>query len=1723
MLGQALGKPQRMDISLFMQRGLMVKLCNALIFSFFVSLAGAETAVCSEAVSAATGTAGPGTREAATIGETTEMHLPKDRAFTPWLLDPSVFAEDQGDRTEKRRVAEKDVKTIKLQNLVPPIHFASGEAEIPVGYVQRLRDVLDNMQGRSNVRLHFVGHTDNAQLFGEVKQKYGDNLTLSKERAGVTAEYFQKTLHLPSESITYEGMGESRPLASNATEQGKALNRRVEVEVWYDDIGEKMVEKEVIVPRQVNRVKICRTEMVCKLRYKEGHSHRARVKNLIAPMHYNKSMVTVPEEFLQQIRQALINLRHKENIAVRFTAYTDNTPLEGRDERIYGNHLGLSKAVARRAALAVHDTLRQSNVSVESDGKGASQPAASNDTPQGRAMNRRVEVEFWHDDPLQDLPDEPQLCPEDAGAETVTKVYDPPSGGIDPVLFENGDPLLPAGYTERLRQLMDEIKDKANVRLLFVGYTSNERLDRRTAAVYGDDIGWSTARARRTMEAVAQQMGLTKKQAEFEGRGYVQTADVVNVGFIESDTSRVQVQVVYDELVPLDDYEGVDVTRFTREVSTANPFGLNLMRITVDGKPIDDPGKSIPDVQRCTDVALDHAHIEFKYDNLRAEPRLNVTAWPRSIRYQDLAETEFAENLVRFRLYANYHTFIKRAEVRVFDEAQSVRDTPVAVIPMNDEGMAEWQPSFESMSAPGRELKYLVRVYDAKGYFDETTAKPLWVVNQIDSAVAESDPRMELLAGYGESRIASRNIPLNGGVVQAQGSAIPAEHDVWLAGYPVPVDSKGRFIAEEILPTGMHTVEVAVLDKSGNGELFLRDLALVKNDWFTVGIADLTLSGNKTSGAAELLNPDESRYSHDLDLRGRFAFYTKGQFGDGWGLTASADTREGPLNEIFSNFLDKSSESLFRRIDPDYHMPTYGDDSTVVEGAPTMGKFYAKLSKDQNYGLWGNFKIAYTDNELAHVDRGLYGGNLHYQTRGVTSFGEQRFMFDGFAAEPGTVAGRDEFRGTGGSLYYLRRQDLLEGSEQVRIEVRDKDSGMVLDTKNLSPDVDYSIDYLQGRLLLTETLASTADDSLLVSSDSTGGNPVFLVVRYEYTAGVEDLNATAFGGQAHYWFGDHVKAGVTTSRGKDEGNDNSLDGADVTIRKSSNTWAKLQVARSKGSGLSTTSSLDGGYNFSTTDSSADSDAEAMARRVDVSVGLQDLFENGRGRITLYNQELEAGYSAPGLETDQNTSQIGGTAELPITTRLGLHLKVDKRTVDQGLETEADEVNLDYQATDHWKLSSGVRRDNRTDNSPDVPLTQEQGDRTDVVAKALYDSKERWSGYGFGQESVETSGNREDNGRLGVGGGYRVTDRFKLDAEVSDGDLGAAGRLGTEYRLTDRTTLYLNYTLENDRSDDGLLERKGNMASGFRTRYSDSASVYLEERYTHGDVPTGLIHSTGVDLAPNDRLNLGAKLDFGTLQDNETGAKTKRTAAGVSAGYGFKKLKITSAFEYRVDDAEQQDTSTIKTTSWLLKNSLKYQLSPDWRLIGKLNYARSVSSQGQYYDGNYTEAVLGYAYRPVDNDRLNALIKYTYFYNMPTAEQTSGTSTEADVIERSHIVALDVMYDLTSRWTVGGKYAYRLGQVSLDRDNPEYFDSRASLYIVRADWHFVHQWDALIEGRLLDLPDAEDSLSGVLVGIYLDVGNHIKVGAGYNFSRFSDDLTDLGYRHQGVFINIIGAM
>jgi len=1693
------------------------------------------------------GSAGAQILDTSPLGEGVERHFTGDKPLRQWTQDADYLELEQGDSFETRSVAAEELETVKLTGVVPPIRFESGVARIPDSTVAELAEILATMRDRRNVRLHLVGHADNQPLSAELAGIFGDNQGLSRERAGEVAEFLQNTLALPPEGISYEWAGDLVPVASNETAEGRAQNRRVAVEIWYDEVTEGIALEEFLVEQSINRIKVCRMETLCKLTYQEGNEKRVRIQNLIAPLRFDDAGVDVNEAFIGSVRQALENMSDRSGVVIRFVGYTDNTPLSDRNERIYGTQVGLSSARARRVAQAIQESLELPAEVVESNGRGTERPLGPNDTAQGKALNRRVEVEFWYDDPLQQLPNEPQVCPVDGDGTLVTRVYDPPWGELEPVIFESGAVELPSGLTAGLKRALEDMAGRSNVRVRFVGYTTNEGLDRRTALVYGDDIGLSAARARRTMEVVAGEMNLPSERVEFEGRGFVHSDDVVNAGFVQGSSSHVLAQVVYDEVAAPTNLDGVDITPLNREISPQNPFGLNLMRITVDGKPIDDPARSFADVQRCTDVALQAADIRFSFDNLSANPRLSVSAEPNTVGFVEAGDALLATSSVQFAMYANYTHFIESAEIRVFEGQQSVREEPFEVIEIDIGGVAEWTPQARRFRAPLQELKYVLRTYGKDGTFDETSAQPLWLtyVSEVDDEGPAADVNVSeifsqaatdsslstidnsgLLVAYGESGMAVNNIVLGSGTVTVQGAHIPQGHSVWVAGQQVPVNGEGDFVAEAILPTGLHTVEVAVLDEQGSGELFLRDLEFERNDWFYVGMADLTFTQNDTSGPIALFQGTNSPLNFDASSYGRLAFYANGRFGDEWKLRASADSREAPLDDLFSNFTSKSPDSLFRRIDPDYYYPTFGDDSTVSENTPTQGGMYLRLDKGSNHGVWGNFDVGYMNNELTQVDRGLYGGALHFDFLDTTSFGERKLSFDSFVAEPGTIPSREEFRGTGGSLYFLRRQDILLGSERVRVEIRDKASGIVSGTVNLRPVLDYDIDYLQGRIVLAEPLNSTVDDNLLVRSNALGGDEAYLVVRYEYTPGFAELDAVSVGGQVHYWVNDHVQIGLTANSNEQGDVDSTLQGTDLTLRKTEQTWLKLQTGQSEGFLTDIMRSDDGGFGFYGYDPLSFVSADADANRADLSLGLDDFFGGHRGRLTLYGQEIDAGYAAPGLMTLTDTRNYGGSFRMPVNDRLSVMLKTDTRIQEQGIATESRELDIGWDLTDKWSVSTGVREDVRSDDSLVVPLTQVEGERRDAVVQVGFDSREDWAAYGFVQETTSVTGTLEENGRVGVGGSYQISDRLGLEIELSDGDLGRGGKFGTNYMHSDRTSLYLNYALENERTDNAFRAARGSegrLVAGARTRFADSASVFLEERYQSNDAVSGLTHSTGISYAPTERLNITANTDIGVLQDVQTGAETERTAAGVSIGYGLGPVSLSSGVEYRVDDMQSEDLSINSRETRLFRNSFKYQINPAFRLLGKFNFSESESTEGQFYDGEFTEAVIGAAYRPVRNDRFNALLKYTFFYNLPTVEQVALHDTSVEFIQRSRITSVDVSYDIGTRWSVGAKYASRTGEVSLDRINRTFFQNGATLIVLRTDWEFKENWEALIETRTLNMPDLGERRRGALVVVSRSLGSQIKLGIGYNFTNFSDDLTDLNFDHQGAFLSLTGAM
>ena len=144
-----------------------VKTCNKVFLAWLSLLLPAGVSLAENGQ-----TENPPKRIGAQLPANEEQIIGPNETFTIWTQDETLFKPKQDDKVEVRKSIDKQATTHKLKNVVKPIGFASGKAQIPESYVTELREVLDKMKNRHNVRLHFVGHSDNAQLYGELKEKY---------------------------------------------------------------------------------------------------------------------------------------------------------------------------------------------------------------------------------------------------------------------------------------------------------------------------------------------------------------------------------------------------------------------------------------------------------------------------------------------------------------------------------------------------------------------------------------------------------------------------------------------------------------------------------------------------------------------------------------------------------------------------------------------------------------------------------------------------------------------------------------------------------------------------------------------------------------------------------------------------------------------------------------------------------------------------------------------------------------------------------------------------------------------------------------------------------------------------------------------------------------------------------------------------------------------------------------------------------------------------------------------------------------------------------------------------------------------------------------------------------------------------------------------------------------------------------------------------------------
>ena len=142
-----------------------------------------------------------------------------------YLFYSENFDLDKANSADKPFFIEVPLQAIQPGNTVTlkNIFFASNKSELLPESKSELLELVSFLNANPKVSIEIGGHTDN---IGEEKA----NLLLSQNRAKAVYS-FLITNKIQASRLSFKGYGESRPIADNATEEGRHMNRRTEFRI----------------------------------------------------------------------------------------------------------------------------------------------------------------------------------------------------------------------------------------------------------------------------------------------------------------------------------------------------------------------------------------------------------------------------------------------------------------------------------------------------------------------------------------------------------------------------------------------------------------------------------------------------------------------------------------------------------------------------------------------------------------------------------------------------------------------------------------------------------------------------------------------------------------------------------------------------------------------------------------------------------------------------------------------------------------------------------------------------------------------------------------------------------------------------------------------------------------------------------------------------------------------------------------------------------------------------------------------------------------------------------------------------------------------------------------------------------------------------------------------------------------------------------------------------
>ena len=792
----------------------------------------------------------------------------------------------------------------------------------------------------------------------------------------------------------------------------------------------------------------------------------------------------------------------------------------------------------------------------------------------------------------------------------------------------------------------------------------------------------------------------------------------------------------------------------------------------------------------------------------------------------------------------------------------------------------------------------------------------------------------------------------------------------------------------------------------------------------------------------------------DLFYDKRAALFVRGSVLERYLLTASYDSER------------RYQDRLFRQLTPDKLYPIYGDSSSIFFEAQSSSKGYLKIEEDRSYLLFGDYNTDMRDTEFSAYDRSLTGAKLVVDEPNI------RLTAVGAQTKRSIVKQEIEGRGISG-FYYLERAPVVEFSEKIRIEVRDRyRSHIILRSEQKYRFLDYDIDYEQGTIFFKQPVQSRNGDY----------DKVVIVVVYETREPVDSDFVAAGTGELSWTDpeslvtaavgGSFIKEGFDTDASTFGGY--QLSGVHGSVDISQHTRLFAEVAQSDAD---------------------DVIAEATERRA----WKVELSSKPNENVSLrgYLRDVGGGFAnRSSLPSEIGSQKYGGEVSYQIPDVSEFRLEHYRNKLDVIGVSPYNDVQSTSGHYRHQLESFAARI-----GAEHLQLSGGEEDVTAFVGTAAVDVDLN--------PKLQAHLQRDQN----------------FDSDNEQKYRPNATSVGLSYELTDNLTAYGAQKI----LDDALTQDDGDEESsvfdamstvlGIRSQVKDTLSAYSEYRIGGGISGEGNHASIGLrnrfrvhpDFTLNVSFERSRRMDIlETLgQDSNLNNQAGFDAFALSGEYlPSDPVKASAKYEIRRDDNSRID---------IVETGIDFKLSHGFSAIGKHRLHRELRRmipETPRFIQNHT--ITGIAFRPENMNFIQSLAKLEI-------KQSDNDVLEEPTADLTLIGSIDVILQPVHQFELYGKYAIR-------QNTSEQFGSKltttSDLGIGRVRIQLNDYIDVAGEYRVMyfrkttvdDRPNYDQGYAAEL-GIWF-VPN-LRTALGYNFRGGSQDkdFPESSYWAKGPFVRL----